>query len=393
LPRRKNAEQNLTPLELEIMNVLWETGAANVQTVQAHLHHRELAYTTVQTMLNVLHRKGKVKRQLKDRAFVYGAVLSRQNAVTQAVGDMLARFFGGSADSLVFKTAVAFVRITALFVPIVIGAMHAPTMKAQSPVAPRFDVASIKPTSQEGPDAQGRGDIRILPGGHLVAEKVLLRYFIQSAFELRPFQILEGPAGITSAHYDIDAKAEGNPTHTQMLIMMRTLLEERFKLKAHHETRQLQIYEVLLAKGGPKLPQPKVGGCVSPSTDRLPPPPGQPAECGRIVMTMSPSGAQMRGGKVSMAELVNILSNILGRPVVDKTGHQGTFDVLLEFTPDETLGGLPIPPPAPPSTGTSPDLHGNIFAAIQEQLGLKLEAARGPVDVLVIDSVERPSAN
>ncbi len=103
MPRRKNSESALTPLELEIMNVLWETGPANVQTVQAHIKGRELAYTTVQTMLNVLHRKGKVKRRLKDRAYLYRPVLSRQNAVRQAVGDMLDRFFGGSADSLVLN--------------------------------------------------------------------------------------------------------------------------------------------------------------------------------------------------------------------------------------------------------------------------------------------------
>ncbi len=103
MPRRKSPEQTLTPLELELMNVLWKTGPANVQTVQGHIQGRELAYTTVQTMLNVLHRKGKVKRRLKDRAYVYRPILSRKKAVTQAVGDMLDRFFGGSADSLVLN--------------------------------------------------------------------------------------------------------------------------------------------------------------------------------------------------------------------------------------------------------------------------------------------------
>jgi len=103
LPRRKAGEQQLTPLELEIMSILWDTGPANVQAVQARIQGRELAYTTVQTMLNVLHRKGKVKRTLKDRAYVYRPVLSRQKAVTQAVGEMLDRFFGGSADSLVLN--------------------------------------------------------------------------------------------------------------------------------------------------------------------------------------------------------------------------------------------------------------------------------------------------
>src|SRR5215471_11638074 len=103
VPRRKNAEQPLTPLELEIMSVLWETGPANVQTVQSHLKSRDLAYTTVQTMLNVLHRKGRVKRQLKERAYIYRPVLSRKKAVTEAVGEILDRFFGGSADSLVLS--------------------------------------------------------------------------------------------------------------------------------------------------------------------------------------------------------------------------------------------------------------------------------------------------
>jgi BlaI family transcriptional regulator, penicillinase repressor len=103
VPRQKKSGQALTPLELEIMNVLWETGPANVQTVQSRLAGRELAYTTVQTMLNVLHRKGKVKRRLKDRAYLYQPVITRQSAVGQAIGDVLDRFFGGSADRLVLN--------------------------------------------------------------------------------------------------------------------------------------------------------------------------------------------------------------------------------------------------------------------------------------------------
>lgn len=103
MPRKKTTDPSLTPLELEIMSVLWETGPANVQTVQAALTARDLAYTTVQTMLNVLHRKGKVKRTLNNRAYTYQPLVSRQKAVTQAVGEMLDRFFGGSADSLVLN--------------------------------------------------------------------------------------------------------------------------------------------------------------------------------------------------------------------------------------------------------------------------------------------------
>ena len=94
--------EHLTPLELEIMHVLWETGAANVQTVQQQLK-RELAYTTVQTMLNLLHRKGKVKRKLKDRAYVYQPTVSRKQVVRQTLSDMVERLFGGSAESLVMS--------------------------------------------------------------------------------------------------------------------------------------------------------------------------------------------------------------------------------------------------------------------------------------------------
>lgn len=103
MPRRKSSDQSLTQLELEIMTVLWETGPANVQSVQARLTARNLAYTTVQTMLNVLERKGKVKRCLKDRAYFYQPIVSRQNATSHAVGEMLDRFFGGSADNLVLN--------------------------------------------------------------------------------------------------------------------------------------------------------------------------------------------------------------------------------------------------------------------------------------------------
>lgn len=94
--------ENLTPLELEIMNILWEKGASNVQTVQQNLQ-RESAYTTVQTMLNVLYRKGKVKRTLKDRAYFYKPAVSRKQIISQTIGDMVERLFGGSAESLVMS--------------------------------------------------------------------------------------------------------------------------------------------------------------------------------------------------------------------------------------------------------------------------------------------------
>jgi BlaI family transcriptional regulator, penicillinase repressor len=104
MARRKS--EHLTPLELEIMHVLWETGPANVQTVQQQLK-RELAYTTVQTMLNILQRKGKVKRTLKDRAYFYKPAVSRSQAIGQHMGDIVERFFGGSAENLVMSLVEA----------------------------------------------------------------------------------------------------------------------------------------------------------------------------------------------------------------------------------------------------------------------------------------------
>lgn len=103
MARKKNSEQ-LTPLELDIMKVLWETGPATVQAVQQHLpEERSLAYTTVQTMLNVLHRKGKVKRRLKNRAYHYQPTVTRRQVAGQAIGDIVNRLFGGSAESLVMS--------------------------------------------------------------------------------------------------------------------------------------------------------------------------------------------------------------------------------------------------------------------------------------------------
>lgn len=103
MPRKKNAELPLTPLELEIMAVLWNVGAASVQTVQEKLHGRNLAYTTVQTMLSVLHRKRRVARRMKERAYVYRPLVSRQSAIKEALDEMLGRFFGGSVDGLVLS--------------------------------------------------------------------------------------------------------------------------------------------------------------------------------------------------------------------------------------------------------------------------------------------------
>jgi len=269
-----------------------------------------------------------------------------------------------------------------------------PFVEGQSaPQAARFEVASVKPTLRAGADVQGLGNIRMMPGSRLVAETVQLRYFIQRAYGLKPFQLLGGPAWINSAHFDIEAKGDGSPQSGEMLLMMQGLLEERFQLKVHHETKELPVYELVAAKGRIKLPAPQPGRCAvpDPNVGSMPPAPGQAAPCGQVIVAMSPAGMELRGGAVPIPELIRVLANLLGRIVVDKTGFAGTFDVHVQFTADEALGGLPAFPPPP--VGRNTDMHGNIFAAVQDQLGLKLESAKGPVDVVVIDSVERPAAN
>ncbi len=270
-------------------------------------------------------------------------------------------------------------------------ALIAAALFAQSP-APKFEVASVKPSSENR-----FMDVRPQPGGRLTATGPL-KLFIQNAYSLQAYQILGGPAWIESDRFQIDAKAPGNPDRQQLLRMLQSLLEERFQLQTHHESRDLPVYLLVASRSGPKLAAPKAGSCVSPAPgpDVPPPPrPGQPAAfpCGHMGIMLQPSGARAEGGQIEIAELVRILSIIMGRPVQDRTGITSTFDVHLEFTPDTLAAGLPSPmgpaAAAPPSDSAAP----SILTTIQEQLGLKLESAKGPVDVLVIDHVARPTPN
>jgi uncharacterized protein (TIGR03435 family) len=182
--------------------------------------------------------------------------------------------------------------------------------------------------------------------------------------------------------------------------MTQSLLEERFKLKVHRETRELPVYELTIGKSGLKLQSPKEGACVTSAQNGPPAPPLSAGQlpsppCGAASVSITTSGARIIGGKVSMSAFASTLSNMLGRSVIDKTGFTGTFDLEMSFAPDQALAGLP---PGAPGTPTGPPLATDplgvsIFTAIQEQLGLKLESGKGAVDVLVIDSAEKPSEN
>lgn len=194
-----------------------------------------------------------------------------------------------------------------------------------------------------------------------------------------------GPAWLNSEHYDIEAKAQTDSATERMISqMLEGLLSDRFHLMAHREIRELPLYRLSVVKGGNKL-EPAVGGGCTPM---IPPP--NPARIDPA--TFRPCGgfntlaSMLRGGSVGMARLAIVLSRILGRTVTDETGLGGTYDVSLRWTPDETQA---LQTPQPIVDPTAPLL----FTAIQEQLGLRLESGKGPVEVLVIDQAEKPSGN
>jgi uncharacterized protein (TIGR03435 family) len=186
-----------------------------------------------------------------------------------------------------------------------------------------------------------------------------------------------GPAWLRSASYEIKAKAEGNPSVTMMPgPMMQALLEDRFLLKIHRETTEGPVYFLSVARGGPKLHPFTEGSCTPWS---VPPPPLQPGKkyCGSMISGGISSSVEARGATVD--EFSKTLRMLVDRPVIDKTGITGRFDIRVEkFSLD----------PASDPTGPL-----SIFTALEEQLGLRLEAGKGPVDTLVIDHIEKPSEN
>lgn len=287
---------------------------------------------------------------------------------------------------------------------ILVGLMHAPLSLAQSQLetAPAFEVASVKPNH-----TGDRGvSIMNAPGGRLSAKNVALSMLIRIAYKVQDFQVTGGPSWISSERYDIEAKPEGSAdpdmrkltddqreaAMDRQRLRLQALLADRFKLTLHRDTKELPVYALVVAKNGPKLQQ----STVSPS------PPEAPNAQGPPKGPFKGQGMRMGRGdltanSVRLSFLAEALSNQLGRTVVDKTGLTGLYDFTLKWTPDEGQGqmfkgpgdgreGADAPPP-PDASGPS------LFTAIQEQLGLKLESQKGPVEILVIDHVERPTEN
>jgi bla regulator protein BlaR1 len=258
---------------------------------------------------------------------------------------------------------------------------------AQTPLS--FEVASIKPSA---PDER-RMFLQLQPGGGLRVTNMTFKQILAFAYDVRDFQISGGPGWITSDRYNIQAHPEHasddqaaagdirNMTDEQRKTLdqqvrerMRTLLADRFQLAMHRETKESPVYALVVAKGGSKLKE---------NTD---------ASGGRQGLGMR--RGQLTGTAAPLPMLATVLSNMVGRPVIDKTGLTGKYDFELQWTPDpgQTLvpGALSPGPDAPPP----PDPNGpTLFTAVQEQLGLRLESQKGPVDLIVIDGVEKPSEN
>jgi len=249
--------------------------------------------------------------------------------------------------------------------------MAALLLRSQTPI--EFEVASIK---KADPDTRGRY-IRMQTAHQFLAHNHALKTLIAAAYDVSPQAISGGPSWVESEHYEILAKAPGDrrPNLNEQMAMLRALLADRFKLAIHRERKEMPIYALTVAKGGSKV---KVS-TISPDAT----PEGPPA----LAFVVS-SVMRLPARYASMDEFASLLQrSALERPVVDQTGLTGRYDFDLEFTVDETLfgGALGNGPDNPTAPG--------LFAALQEQLGLKLEATRGPVSTIVIDHAEQASEN
>ena len=270
------------------------------------------------------------------------------------------------------------------------GAGGAPgTMPADGSAAPSFEVASIKPGR---PDAQN-SNLNFRPG-HVVTENLTLRFLLQFAYGLSSGsndQLVGGPSWVGSAPFDIDAtEDEGLAKRLEAMSMeersgvlrgmIQRLLADRFQLKVHHETRQLPVDALVVAKGGSRLTETAMTQATAEGSAAGPPRWSGLRHDGQ-------GHIEGRGATMKMlASMLATLPEVGGRLVTDTTGLPGKYDFVLQWTPDEGTGGA--------GSGANGTEGGpSLFAALEEQMGLKVEAKKAPVEVLVIDHVEKPSEN
>jgi uncharacterized protein (TIGR03435 family) len=216
-----------------------------------------------------------------------------------------------------------------------------------------FEVASIKPS-----DPAAKMDTQRDPAGGITLTNVNLRSLVLMAYNIQPFQLEGGPSWLRSARFDIVAKAPAGSVRTQTWAMLQTLLADRFHLEVRRETREIPVFELVVAKGGPKIHP--IHRALTEADDSL------QTDVGHIKSVGAP-----------LSSLARVLSGNLGHNVVDRTHLDGRYDFQLEFAPEDA------------ADSDRPSL----YTAIQQQLGLKLESTKGPVEIIVIDRAELPTAN
>ena len=238
-------------------------------------------------------------------------------------------------------------------------------LTSQAQTTDAFEVTAIHPNQSGGVNTQ----ISLPKGGRLIVVNASVKTLIRNAYGLLAFQFAGGPSWLDGDRFDINAQTGGAEeiTPERLKPLLQNLLADRFRLRVHWETREEPVYALVADKNGPKFQT---------HSDASGQGTGQGS--GHGMNTRKRAGdAQMRGTDVPMSELASNLGNQLGRFVTDQTGLAGHYDFVLDWDPDQVVDS------------TKPSL----FTALKEQLGLKLESRKGPVQVLVIDSVERPSEN
>lgn len=244
-----------------------------------------------------------------------------------------------------------------------------PVVHMSSDANPSFDVVTIKPSRPNTP-----GKLFTVRGREVLAINTTLSDILTLAFSLHPKQIINAPAWMEQDHFDVTGTPDtpGQPNIDQMRVLFQKMVVDRFQLKFHRDKKELSVYALTVAKGGPKL------------TKSTADPNNTPSLAFTRLGTLPARNA-------SMAEFAGVMQMaVTDKPIVDQTGITGKWDFTLNWTPDATqfigLGGGTAPPP-------NPDGPPDLFAAIQQQLGLKLESTKAPTDVFVIDKVEKPSEN
>jgi bla regulator protein blaR1 len=286
--------------------------------------------------------------------------------------------------------------VVAIFALVSASAVRAQTQQSTAAPSYEYEVAIILPSK---PGGSGVG---LLPSPDgLVARNATLRMLITAAYGVENYQISAGPSWFTADHYDIDAKMDASvadslqklsPSDRTMArqLMLQKLLMDRFKLTIHHENSEGSVYSLVIAKNGSKLTLAKPGDTYP---DGLHDREGQARGEGAVFIGVNAGALTLTGQAVPITNLISLLARYVDRPILDRTGLTGKFDFFLQFTANQgslQASGGDGSDGAPQSPNTNAPY---LLTAVQEQLGLKLEQGKGPVQMIVIDRVEKPSGN